>query len=554
MVNHSKSTTGYVKVVWILVYFTFMHPLYNQEADIIFHNGSIITMEEDFVPVEALAVSNGQVLSFGTFKEMTKFISSATDLVDLHGRTVIPGIVDPHNHFFTDAAHILDSTYSMEDRQDLMLAQGITTIGDPNTESWTFPPIQDFERSGKMKIKTNVYVIRNHACNWDVNLNHNDYPAHQNKDALLRLAGVKIFCDGGSCGTRPATTFEYPGGGKGDLFLTDQQLETWIKEADQKGYQLVIHAQGDRAIAQAQKGLESVIKNKRNPLRHRIDHNAFLNSKILSQYNNIGIPVACFAWFPTCLSSESSILENTYGTENLPNLEDWRSLIDANPDIRIAWHSDGPLLEYRLPQVMYSYVTRKEVQATGNVCDPPTWLAEHKITIKEVLRMMTIDAAYILHRDEQVGSLKPGKSADLVVLSGNPLTLPSDKLIHLKVLMTMVDGQAVFCHSEFESECNQILTSKTQEIITDFQLGNPFPNPANAGDDWQMNLQLKNPVKLQYTVYDFYGKAVFHAPSKNYSTGTHILNIRSQQFFKNGLYFVKFQIGKSILFKKFMVI
>ena len=58
---------------------------------------------------------------------------------------------------------------------------------------------------------------------------------------------------------------------------------------------------------------------------------------------------------------------------------------------------------------------------------------------------MTIQSAYALFRDEEVGSLEPGKYADLIVISGNPLILPSEELRRLDVLVTMVGGRFEYC-------------------------------------------------------------------------------------------------------------
>ncbi|MEN8243128.1 MAG: amidohydrolase family protein [Chloroflexota bacterium] len=59
--------------------------------------------------------------------------------------------------------------------------------------------------------------------------------------------------------------------------------------------------------------------------------------------------------------------------------------------------------------------------------DPPgrlEWLADHALTVEEALPMMTIAGAYALFREDEVGSLAPGKLADLLILSGDPLSDP----------------------------------------------------------------------------------------------------------------------------------
>ncbi len=83
----------------------------------------------------------------------------------------------------------------------------------------------------------------------------------------------------------------------------------------------------------------------------------------------------------------------------------------------------------------------------------PDWLAAKAITVEEALRIMTINGAYALFMEEKIGSLKPGKYADLVILSENPLTIPPDSLIDLQVLLTMVGGNVEYCSPGYEDLC-----------------------------------------------------------------------------------------------------
>jgi len=67
--------------------------------------------------------------------------------------------------------------------------------------------------------------------------------------------------------------------------------------------------------------------------------------------------------------------------------------------------------------------------------------------------MMTVNAAYALFRDEEVGSLTAGRYADLIVLSDNPLTVDPEDILQMDVLLTIVGGQAEFCTPDFGDLC-----------------------------------------------------------------------------------------------------
>ena len=83
----------------------------------------------------------------------------------------------------------------------------------------------------------------------------------------------------------------------------------------------------------------------------------------------------------------------------------------------------------------------------------PGWLAAKAITVEEALGIMTINGAYALFMEEKIGSLKPGKYADLVILSDNPLTIDPNDLINLEVWMTMVGGNVEYCSPGYEDLC-----------------------------------------------------------------------------------------------------
>jgi predicted amidohydrolase YtcJ len=120
----------------------------------------------------------------------------------------------------------------------------------------------------------------------------------------------------------------------------------------------------------------------------------------------------------------------------------------------VAWHGDDPYFGRVRPlDDLYGFVTRGDVAADGSTCPAPEGHAAHAITVEEALRMMTVNAAYALFRDDEVGSLEAGKYADLIVLSGNPLAVAPEALVELEVWMTMIGGQTAHCAAGREALC-----------------------------------------------------------------------------------------------------
>ncbi|MFQ5435935.1 MAG: amidohydrolase family protein, partial [Anaerolineae bacterium] len=166
------------------------------------------------------------------------------------------------------------------------------------------------------------------------------------------------------------------------------------------------------------------------------------------------VPIA-WGEYPTCSEVNDAYYSSYFGAEPMPWLENWRAFLDANPNLPAAWHTDFPYAAINPFLHLYSYVTRQEVDADGTVCLPPDWLAAHRITVDEALPMMTINGAYALFRDEEVGSLKARKYADLIIISDDPTTIDPNDLINIQVQMTMVGGQTAFCAEGQADLCPQ---------------------------------------------------------------------------------------------------
>jgi predicted amidohydrolase YtcJ len=275
------------------------------------------------------------------------------------------------------------------------------------------------------------------------------HPPTRTPGERLRIGGVKIFTDGGTC-ERPALSYELePNSGLGDLFHTQEELDRLVAEAQIAGFQVVIHAIGDRAIEQAQNAIAAALNGQPNTLRHRIDHNSVIRPELLPRYGEIGIIPVVFGPYPLC-EPFGPPPPAEYQAWEWP----WRALLNANPGLPIAWHGDDPFFGRIRPlDDLYSLVTRNEVGIDGRVCEAPAWQHAHTVTVAEALPMMTINAAYALFREEEGGSLEPGKYADLIMLTDNPLTIAPESLKDLNVLLTMVSGRVAYCAAHSQALC-----------------------------------------------------------------------------------------------------
>lgn len=412
---------------------------------VIFTNGQVVTVEADMPTAQALAVDDDKILAVGSNEEMLALAVPNTRVIDLDGRALLPGFVDAHTHIFNDAELYLDLT--LEEAQQLAFENGITSLADMYVNPDFLAQMQSFDQAGKLRLRTSLYLIYNTNCGDVVGDWYKQYPPTREPGEMLRIGGVKIFADGGSCGG-PAVSVEFsPGSGLGELWLTQAQMNDAIAKAAAANYQVVVHAIGDRAVEQVQNAFETVLDGQANTLRHRIDHNAVIRPDLLPRYSEIGVVTVIFGHHTVC---DMEPRNATYQEWEWP----WRKLLDANPGLPVAWHGDDPWVGPISPILeLYNLVTRQEVAEDGTVCQPPDWLAETAITAEEALPMMNIGSAYAIFRDEEVGSLKPGKFADLVVLSQNPLAVDANAIKDIEVWSTIVGGQTEYCASGHEAFC-----------------------------------------------------------------------------------------------------
>ena len=250
-------------------------------------------------------------------------------------------------------------------------------------------------------------------------------------------------------------SFAHPAFGFGDLWFTQDELNAALLEIHASGHQAAIHALGDRAVEQALNAVATVLDGEANTLRHRIEHNALVRDDMLPRYTEVGVIALLHGSYPVYNTSGAAPPASWQGME-------WRyrDLLDQNPGLHFAWHSDmgTPLFAHISPlQHLYSMVTPYEVASDGEtVCDTASWVAEKTLSVDEALPMMTIEAAYALFREEEVGSIWPGKYADLIILSGNPTSVDPEGIVDLSVLMTMVGGRAAFCAADYEILCSNV--------------------------------------------------------------------------------------------------
>lgn len=413
-----------------------------EAADVVYLGGDVVTMDDSLGTAEALAVKGDLIAAVGTRSDIESLIGDDTTVIDLDRRALAPGFVDPHTHILSDFGDFSQG-------QAMALGVGITSLGDGSVEPDLFDSLVTVAESEELRIRTSMYLTRTDTCGVDMGDWYTAYPAGSTPASRLRVAGVKIFDDGGTCGP-PALSETFADGFEpGTAFNSVGSLTEWIGAADAADYQVVVHAIGDLAIRDVQDAYAQVLGTNGNPLRHRIDHNAIPAPDLVARYGELGLIPLVFALSGSC---EPDTPWTDFYRANGDRPAD---IVNANPNVPVAWHGDDPWVPPISPILdVYSLVTRDEFAEDGSICEAPEWAASGGVSIEQAYAMTTINAAFALGVDDTVGSLAPGKKADLLVLSANPLAVPISEVPGIAVLSTMIGGATEFCADDAEMWCS----------------------------------------------------------------------------------------------------
>lgn len=414
-----------------------------EPADVIFAGGVILTMDPAQPTVEALALRGGRIVAVGTDREVLPLNGPGTRLIFLHGLTVMPGFVDAHSHILNEGAY----GETLEERQAAALRNGITTLGNLYTDEGFLAAMREFDAAGLLRVRTSLYLIYNFACGDPHGEWYLDIPPTREAGEMLRIGGVKVYADGGSCNPVSLSVQFTPGGALVDPYVTVDELIGVIQRAQAVGHQMAIHALGDRALDVALDSVEAALDGAPNTYRHRIEHNSVVRPDQYHRYTEVGVVATIFADYPSCAPFAAP----------LPEYADWEwpydEIIAANPDVHFAWHGDAPYFSINPLHQLFGFVTRYDVAEDGSVCPPVEWLADDTIPVGDALRLMTFESAYALFREEEVGTLRVGLLADLIILSANPEVVDPFAIKDIAVLMTMVGGTVEYCAPDNDDLC-----------------------------------------------------------------------------------------------------
>ncbi|MFI0240517.1 amidohydrolase [Streptomyces sp. NPDC016845] len=249
-------------------------------------------------------------------------------------------------------------------------------------------------------------------------------------DEWLSLGALKIYTDGGMMARTAALTAPYAGtDNTGELQDDPEILTRLIVDGHLSGWQLAVHAIGDRAADLALDALERAQRLRpRSDARHRIEHAGLIRPDQLPRMARLGVSAVVQ---PTFLYSFGDDYARVMGAGRADWLYRGRAFLEHG--VPLVGSSDLPVTDGAPLRAVQFMVER--ASASGRTVG-----ADEAVTVEEALRAYTVAGAYACRWEDGAGSLTPGKRADFVVLGDDPRRVPPSRISGIEVVATFVDG------------------------------------------------------------------------------------------------------------------
>ncbi|APR74989.1 Hypothetical protein A7982_00335 [Minicystis rosea] len=528
-------------------------------AELVLTGGSILTMKADAPRAEAVAILDGKIAAVGSDAEVHRFVGPATRVIDLHGRTVTPGLVDAHAHLYglgealeslslrgtgsaddvakivaEAAAHrprgewiigrgwdqnrwtpaafpshasldaaaphhpvalervdghalwlnaealraagigketadppggkivrdgtgaptgmLIDRAMKLaEDRMPaappavrarriekaaaLAVSLGLTGVHEMGIDDETVAVYRALAQSGKLPLRVYAFL----AGTGRVDTLPSRKPDHDPEGtAMFVLRGVKLFADGalGSRGAALLAPYSDDPGNTGLVLTSPEELARSARIAAQSGFQLAVHAIGDRANRNVLDAFAAAGASPKRDLRFRVEHAQIVAPEDIPRFAALG---AVASMQPTHATSDMPWAEARVGAQRIRGAYAWRSILATGA--HVAFGSDFPVEETSPLLGIYAAVTREDEQGKP----PGGWRPEERLSLEQAIHAFTVEPAWASFTEAHRGVLAPGFVADLTVF--DRALAPDRSLLDTHAALVIVGGRIAYDRS-----------------------------------------------------------------------------------------------------------
>jgi predicted amidohydrolase YtcJ len=314
------------------------------------------------------------------------------------------------------------------------LAVGLTGIHEMGVELYALASYRRLLERGQFPFRNYVAVARRSESTW---AHYREVGPETLGDGRVVVGAVKLLADG-ALGSRGAALHEPycdDPGNTGLVLVPPEEIERTTLEAGALGFQVCVHAIGDRANTLVLDAFERALARAPRPdHRLRVEHAQILSERDIPRFRRLGVLPSMQA---THCTSDMAWAVERLGPERLRGAYAWRSLLATG--VVIAGGSDFPVESPNPFYGIHAAVARRPRSG-----DDPGWQPAQRMTREEAVRSFTSWNAYASRQEREFGSLEAGKRADLVALSDDPFTCPEASLAEIRPVLTLVGGEIVF--------------------------------------------------------------------------------------------------------------
>jgi predicted amidohydrolase YtcJ len=329
--------------------------------------------------------------------------------------------------------HLADSPEGLRanllSAQQMIMAAGITSVGDAQVTDREVANYQYTRAAGGWHLRVSMYMLSSHLGALETLGLSAGFG-----DDTLHVGGVKCYADGSlisgtaymPCGCGGGHDFD------GHLYHSFDELADLIERAHRAGLPTMTHAQGTVPIGVVLDAIRDA--QRRHPgasFHHRIDHGGLPSDEQIEQMRELDVwpvpqPAQVWQYGAGIRRELGDIAERMYP-----------SGLYERAGVPVVLSSDTPVTMPDVFRAIWAAVTRQTLDGgvLGEQC---------RISVETALAGYTIRAAQAMHRESHVGSIEVGKLADFAIVDRDPITTSTDELPAIRVLETIIGGQAVW--------------------------------------------------------------------------------------------------------------